>query len=127
MSGKNINFDDKKSKFYKNKKVAEINNIDVNKILVSKEEPYGTKNSFKYFIGYNDNDVIRPLCIRLSQMTGYGKKFEFNLIMYFKISDKELLKNSIKYGKKLKKKLKIKFDSKAVYGDYEKYIKKNIR
>ena len=35
-------------------------------------------------------------------MTGYGKKFEFSL-MSFKISDKELLKNSIKYGKKLKK------------------------
>ena len=49
----------KKSDFYKNKKVARINDIDVNKILVSKEEPYGTKNLFKYFIGYNDNDVIQ--------------------------------------------------------------------
>ena len=39
-------------------KVTEINNIGVNKILFSKEEPYGTKNSFKYFNGYNDNDVI---------------------------------------------------------------------
>ena len=27
------------------------------------------KNSFKY----NDNNVIRPLCIRLPQMTGYAK------------------------------------------------------
>ena len=45
-----------------------------NIILVSKEEPYGTKNLFKYFIGYNDNDVIRPLCVKLSQMTGYAKK-----------------------------------------------------
>ena len=25
------------------------------------KESYGTKNSFKYFIGYNDDDVIRPL------------------------------------------------------------------
>ena len=49
-----------KNDFYKNKKVFEIDDIDANKILVSKEEPYGTKNSFKYFIGYNDNDVIRP-------------------------------------------------------------------
>ena len=32
--------------------------IDSNKILVSKKEAYGTKNSFKYFIGYNDNDII---------------------------------------------------------------------
>ena len=53
MSKRNINFDDKKikrSKFYKNKNVTEIDKIDVNKTLVSKEGPYGTKNSFKYFI-----------------------------------------------------------------------------
>ena len=36
--------------FYKNKEVNSIDDIDVNKILVSKNEPYGTKNSFKYFI-----------------------------------------------------------------------------
>ena len=54
-----------KSDFYKNKKVDSIEDIDVNKILVSKKEPYGTKNSFKYFKEYNDNDVIRPLCVRL--------------------------------------------------------------
>ena len=47
---------------------------------------------FKYFIGYNDNDVIRPLCIKLSQMTGYVRKFEGNTTMSFKISDKQLLK-----------------------------------
>ena len=53
MSGDNINFDDKKikkSEFYKNKKVNSIYDIDVNKILVPKKEPYGTKNSFKYFM-----------------------------------------------------------------------------
>ena len=55
----------KKSEFYKNKKVTSIDDIDVNKILVSKKESYGTKNSFNYFIGYNDNDVIKPLCVRL--------------------------------------------------------------
>ena len=66
MSGKNINFEDKKIKnkdFYKNKKVNRIDDIDVNKILISKKEPYRTQNSYKYFIGYNDNDVIRPLCV----------------------------------------------------------------
>ena len=60
-----------KSDVYKNKKVTKIDDTDVNKILFSKEEPYSTKNSFKYFIGYNDNDVFRPLCINLPQMTGY--------------------------------------------------------
>ena len=62
MSGKNINFNDKKIKksiFYKNKAINNIEDIDVNNILVSKKEPYGNKNSFKYFIGYNDNGVIR--------------------------------------------------------------------
>ena len=69
MSGKSINFDDKKinkTNFYKNKKLLNINDLDVNKILVSKKEYYGTNNSLKYFTGYNDDDdVIRPLCIKL--------------------------------------------------------------
>ena len=46
MSGKDINFDDKKitkTDFYKNEKVIKIDEIDVNKILVSKEEPYDSK------------------------------------------------------------------------------------
>ena len=74
MSGKNINFDDKKiekGKFYKNKKVFQIDDIDVNKILISKKEPCGTKKALKYFIGYNDNDFIKASCLRLSKMTGY--------------------------------------------------------
>ena len=40
MSGKSINFDDKKinkGSLYKNKKLLDLNNIDVNKILVSKK------------------------------------------------------------------------------------------
>ena len=46
MSGKNINFDDEnmnKSSFYKNRKIFNIFNIDVNKILICKNEPYGEK------------------------------------------------------------------------------------
>ena len=101
MSGKSINFDDKKikkSEFYKNNKATKIDYFDVNKILASKEEPYGTQNSFKYFIGYNDNDVIIPLCVKLPQIPGYAKKFESNAAMSFKITEKKL-KSTIKYGK----------------------------
>ena len=83
----------KKSEFYKNKKVFQIDGVDVNKILVSKKESYGTKNSLKYFIGYNDNDVIRPLCVRLPQMTGYARKFDENATMSFRANNKQLLKN----------------------------------
>ena len=82
MSGNSINFDNKKIKksdFYnKNKKIFNIDDIDVNKILVSKKEQYGKYNSFKYFTGYNDNDVIRPLYLGFSQMTGYVNKFDKN-------------------------------------------------
>ena len=76
MNGKSINFEDKKfnkSNFYKNKKLFNIHDLDVNKILVSKKESYGPKNSLKYFIGYNDDDIIRPLCIKLLEMVGYVK------------------------------------------------------
>ena len=45
----------------KTKNIDDIDDINVNKILVFKKEQYGKHNSFKYFIGYNDNDVIRPL------------------------------------------------------------------
>ena len=96
MSRKSVNFDDKKIKksgFYKNKKLTSIDYIDVNKILVSKKEPYGTKNALKYFIGYNDNDVIRLLCVRLAQMTGYARKFDENVTMSVRAKRKQLLKN----------------------------------
>ena len=76
MAIKIINFEDKKinkRNFYKNKKLFNLHDLDVNKILVSKKESYGTKNSLKYFIGYNDDDVIRPLCIILPEMIGYVK------------------------------------------------------
>ena len=53
MNGKNINFDNKKIKksdlYNKNKKIFNIDDIDVNKILVSKKEQYGKYNSSKYF------------------------------------------------------------------------------
>ena len=56
----------------------------------SKEEPYDTKNSFEYFIGYYDNGVIiiRPLFIKLPQMSGYVRTFEGNTATSVKISDK---------------------------------------
>ena len=114
----------KKKDFYKNKKITKIDDIDVNEILVSKEEPYGTKNSFKYFIGHNGNNVIRPLCITLLQMTGYVRKFECNAMMSFKISNKQFLKKYNQIWKKVEKLLKIEFNSELVYVDNDKYIKK---
>ena len=47
MSRSSINFNNEKiqkSEFYKNKKIFNIDNIDGNKILVSKKETYGKYN-----------------------------------------------------------------------------------
>ena len=99
MSGRSVNFGNKKINkinFYKNKKLFEIDNIDANKILVCERESYDTKKSFKYSVGYNDNDNIRPLCIKLLQMTGYAKFVDSNKTMSFKVIDKNLLKKYIK-------------------------------
>ena len=63
MSRKSANLGDEKvskSKFYKNNKLFKIDNIDVDKILISKKESYDIKKSLKYIIGYDDNGVIRP-------------------------------------------------------------------
>ena len=92
MNTKNIYFDNKKIKksdFYKIKKDFQKDGIDVNKILVSKIEPYGAKNALKYFIGYN---VIRPLFVRLPQLTGYFKKINENVTMSFRVNNKQLKK-----------------------------------
>ena len=59
-----------KKVIFTKKKLSKIDKIDVDKILVLKNEPYDAKNSFKYFIGYNDDGVIRPFCIKLPQMIG---------------------------------------------------------
>ena len=66
----------------------------------------------KYFIGYNDNDIIRPLCVRLPQMTGYARKFNKNGTMSF------IVKEGL---------MKITFESKPVYGEDVKYIKTKIK
>ena len=102
MSGKSMKFGNEKvnkSSFYRNKKLFKMEDIDINKILVSKKEPYSNE-SIKYYIGYND-DVIRPLCIKLPQMIGYIKHFKNNIskdtiAMSFNAINNRLLK---KYNK----------------------------
>ena len=52
-----------------------------------------------YFIGYNDNDFIRPLCLKLSKMTGYINRFDENEMF---LMVKQLLKHYNKIWKKIK-------------------------
>ena len=128
MNGKNVNFGDKKnqkSNFYENKKVINIDDIDANKILVFNES-YGSKNSFKYFIGYNDVIIIL-LCTKLPQMIGYVRNFDGDRTMSFKISDNKLLIKYNQIWKRVQKLLKIKFDSEPIYGNNDKYTKTKIK
>ena len=90
----------KKSDLYKKKKKKiNIDDIDVNKILISNKELYGKNNSLIYVIGYNDNAVIRPLCLKLSKTTGYINEFKENkntITISLRVTDEQLFK---KYNK----------------------------
>ena len=105
MSGLSIIFDDKKIKkniSYRTRKPFNVSDIDVNKIVISKKLVYGTKNSLKYFIGYIDeDDVIRPLLLKLLQMIGYLKEFDDSMTMSFRVMMVNYLKSIVKYGKQL--------------------------
>ena len=101
-----------------------MSDINVNKIVISKEIVYGTKNSLKYFIGYNDEeDAIRPLLLKLPQMIGYLKEFDVSMTMSLRVDDSKLFKKYCKIWETIKGLLGIEFDSEPVYGDTDSYIK----
>ena len=132
MSGNSINLFNKKIKvsdFYKdkNRKIFNIDSIDADKILVAKKVSYGKNNSFKYLIGYNDN-VTRPLFVKLPQTTSYINKFKdkktkITTTMSLMVKDKQLFKNYNKIWEKIESLMRKKIDSKLFYGnDDNKYI-----
>ena len=126
MSEKNIKFRERKvnkSNFH-----LKMEDIDINKILVSQKESYGKeKNSFKYFFGYVDDDVIRPFCKECPQMICYIKCFDSNKTMSFKINDNRLLKKYTKIWETVSNLLSTEFDSEPVYGDNDRYIKTKLK
>ena len=60
-------------------------------------------------------------------MTGYAKKFDENVTISFRVNNKQLSKNYNKVWEKVKKLMRIDFESKPVYGDHDKYIKTKIK
>ena len=103
--------------------------------MVSKKVSYSKNNSFKYFIGYNDNDIIRPLFVKLSQTTSYINKFKdkktkiTTTTMSLMVKDEQRFKNYNKIWEKIKSLMRKKFDSKPIFGndDNSKYIKTKIK
>ena len=78
-------------------------------------------------MGYNDDDYIRPLCIKLRQMIGYAKYFDNNKTMSCKVSDKKVLKKYTKIREKICSLIGKVFDSEPVHGDNNKYIKTKMK
>ena len=73
MSEQKLKFGDivvNKKEFHASKQAIALNSIKTGKILVSYKFKH-SDDGFRYFIGYlHDDDVIRPLCITLPQMSG---------------------------------------------------------
>ena len=79
MSKQTLVFNDievNKKDYYGSKQAIPLNLIDVNNIVISYRVKQNN-DTCKYFIGFlHDDDVIRPLCVILPQMSGYIKYFE---------------------------------------------------
>ena len=78
MSLQKIKFGDKevdKKKFYSSKEAILLDSVDLSKIVVSRRWKLND-TKYKYFCGYLNNDVIKPLCVILPQMDGYIKYFD---------------------------------------------------
>ena len=56
-----------------NKKAANWLNVDQ---LVVSDRFKHSDDGFKYFIGYQEGEIAKPLCIIWPQMSGYVKCFE---------------------------------------------------
>ena len=64
-----------KKQFHKPKKAIGLDSVTVNQIVVSDKFKH-CEEGYKYFIGYQEGEIIRPLCIILPQMSGCIKYFE---------------------------------------------------
>ena len=102
--------------------------------MVSKKVSYSKNNSFKYFIGYNDNDIITPLFVKLPQTTSYINKFKdkkktkTTTATSSMVKEKYLFKNYNKIWEKTESFMRKKTDSKPLCGnDDNNYIKTKIK
>ena len=78
MSSQKIKFRDKEvdeKTLYSSKEAILLDSVDLSKIVVSSRWKLND-TTYKYFCGYLNNDVIKPLCIILPQMNGYIKYFD---------------------------------------------------
>ena len=64
-----------KKEFHKSKQPIDFDLVNVDQIAIPDKFKHND-DGFKYFIGYKEDDFVKPLCIILPQMSGYIKYFE---------------------------------------------------
>ena len=128
MSEKTLKFNNirlNKKEFHKSKQPIDLMSVNVDQIVISDKFKHSDEG-FKYFIGYQEGEVVKPLCIILPQMSGYIKYFENGgKNMSFLIKDDEVWEKYEQIWDVIKNKLGIKFHSEPVY-EY-KYLKAKVR
>ena len=65
MSEKTLRFENirvNKKEFHKSKQSIDLDLINVDQIVVSDKFKHND-DGFKYFIGYNEAEIVKPLCI----------------------------------------------------------------
>ena len=78
MSEKTLKFDNvrfNKKEFHKSKQPIDLDLVNPDPTVVSDKFKHNN-NGFKYFIGYKEVEIVKPLCILLPQMIEYIKNFE---------------------------------------------------
>ena len=110
-----------KKEFHKSKEAIDLFSVNVDQIVISDKFKHSDEG-FKYFIGCQEDEIVKPLCIILQQMMGYIKYFDNGgKNMSFLIKDDEVLNKYEEIWSVIKNKLGIKFHSKPVYD--QTYIK----
>ena len=112
-------------KFCASNKTIPLNLVNVNNIILSKRVKNSNDTS-KYFIAYNYEDKIRPLCFILPQMSGYIKYFKNgSKNVPFKIEDEDVYLKYNEIWNKIKSILNVKLHSQPIHD--EKYIKTKLK
>ena len=78
MSGNTLKFNNiklNKREFHKSNQPFELGLVTTDEIVISDKFKHSDEG-FKHFIGYQEGEIIKPLCIILPQMSGYIKYFE---------------------------------------------------
>ena len=128
MSVKTLKFNNiilNKKEFHKSKQPIDLKSVSVDQIVVSDRFKHSDED-FKYIIGYPEDEIVKPLCIILPQMSGYIKYFENGgKNSSFLIKDDNVLNKYNKIWNVIKNKLNIKFHSMPIYD--KTYIKVKVR